>query len=73
MVIFMDIENQNKEIEQLIRDLARKLLKEKEVDVILGYTKGTIPLSSLPIVIDKIEDVDKLIWNNLCYINLAKY
>ncbi|MFX0017587.1 MAG: 4Fe-4S binding protein [Promethearchaeota archaeon] len=69
----MVIEEENKNIEQLIRDLAKKLLEEKEVDVILGYTKGTIPLSSLPIVIDKVEDVDKLIWNNLCYINLAKY
>jgi formate dehydrogenase subunit beta len=69
----MVIEDENKEIEQLIRDLARKLIEDKEVDVIIGYTEGTVPLTSSPIVIDKVEDVDKLIWNNLCYINLAKY
>ncbi|MFX1356068.1 MAG: 4Fe-4S binding protein [Promethearchaeota archaeon] len=69
----MEIESQNKEIEEMIRDLARKLLEEKQVDVIIGYTTGTVPLNSSPIVIDKVEDVDKLIWNNLCYINLANY
>ncbi|MFX1410285.1 MAG: hypothetical protein ACFFA6_08025 [Promethearchaeota archaeon] len=69
----MVIESENKNIEQSIRDLARKLLEEKQVDVIIGYSKGTVSLSSTPIVIDKVEDVDKLIWNNLCYINLAKY
>jgi len=69
----MVIEEENQNIEQLIRELARKLLEEKQVDVIIGYAKGTVPLSSAPIVIDKVEDVDKLIWNNLCYINLAKY
>jgi ferredoxin len=68
-----NLEENNKEIEELIRDLAKKLLEEKEVDVIIGYTTGTVPLSSSPIVIDKVEDVKKLIWNNLCYINLAKY
>jgi formate dehydrogenase subunit beta len=69
----MGIEEENQKIENLMRDLARELLKSKEVDVIIGYTKGTIPLGSSPIVIRKEEDVDKLIWNNLCYINLAKY
>ncbi|MFW9770687.1 MAG: 4Fe-4S ferredoxin [Promethearchaeota archaeon] len=68
-----NLEETNKEIEELIRDLAKKLLEEKVVDVIIGYTTGTVPLSSSPVVIDKVEEVDKLIWNNLCYINLAKY
>ena len=69
----MGIEEENQKIENSMRDQARNLLKNKEVDVIIGYTKGTLPLSSSPIIIRKEEDVDKLIWNNLCYINLAKY
>jgi len=69
----MGIEEENQKIEKSMRDIARELLKNKEVDVIIGYTEGTIPLSSSPIIIRKEEDVDKLIWNNLCYINLAKY
>ncbi|MFX1297849.1 MAG: 4Fe-4S ferredoxin [Promethearchaeota archaeon] len=69
----MGIEIENQEIEKSMRETAKKLLKEKEVDVIIGYTMGSVPLSTAPIMITKEEDVDKLIWNNLCYINLAKY
>ena len=69
----MTIETENKEIENSIRDIARKLLSEKQVDVVIGYSEGTVPLSSTPIIIRKEEDVDKLFWNNLCYINLARY
>ena len=69
----MTTETENKEIENSIRDNAKKLLNEKEVDVIIGYSEGTVPLTSAPIIIRKEEDVDKLIWNNLCYINLARY
>ncbi|MHA2269166.1 MAG: hypothetical protein ACXAB8_15315 [Promethearchaeota archaeon] len=69
----MAIEAENKEIENSIKDNAKKLLSEKTVDVILGYSEGSIPLSSTPIIIRKEEHVDKLIWNNLCYINLARY
>jgi len=69
----MGIETENQETENNMRDLARNLLSEKQVDVIIGYTTGTVPLSSSPIMITKEEDVDKLTWNNLCYVNLAKY
>jgi len=69
----MGIESENKEIENSIRDTAKKLLSENQVDVIIGYSQGTIPLSSTPIIIRKEEQVDKLVWNNLCYINIARY
>jgi hypothetical protein len=69
----MDIETENKEIENSIRENAKKLLSENQVEVVIGYSEGTIPLSSTPIIIRKVKDVDKLIWNNLCYINLARY
>ena len=68
-----DIKSENKDIENKIKELARNLLREKKVDVIIGYTKGTVPLSSSPVFITKEEDVDKLLWNNLCYVNLANY
>ncbi len=69
----MGIESENKEIEKNLRDIARNLLQEKKVDAILGYSKGTAPLSTSPIIIRHIDEVNKLIWNNLCYMNLAKY
>ena len=73
MVRSMGIESENREIEKNLRNIAINLLREKKVDIIIGYSKGTVPLSSSPIIIKKVEDVNKLIWNNLCYINLAKY
>ena len=69
----MGIETDNKEITNSIRENAKKLLSENQVDVVIGYSQGTVPLSSTPIIIRKEEDVDKLIWNNLCYMNLANY
>ena len=69
----MSVATDNQDNENIIKDIARDLLKEKKVDVIIGYKKGTLPLLSQPIIIDKEEDVDKLIWNNTCYTNLAKY
>ena len=69
----MGIETENKEIEASMREEAKKLLSENQVDVVIGYSQGTVPLSSAPIIIRKEENVDKLVWNNLCYINLARY
>ena len=69
----MGIETENKEIEDSIRDEAKKLLSENQVDVVIGYSQGTVPLNSTMVIIRKEEDVDKLVWNNLCYINLARY
>ena len=69
----MGIDTENQEIEKSIREIAKKLLSENQVDVIIGYSEGTIPLSSTPIFIRNEEDVNKLVWNNLCYINLANY
>ncbi|KKK63493.1 hypothetical protein LCGC14_2993700, partial [marine sediment metagenome] len=71
MVKILGLETENQEIEEEIRETAKKLLAEKQVDVIIGYTTGTLPLTSSPIMIRNEEDVDKLIWNNLCYVNLA--
>jgi coenzyme F420-reducing hydrogenase beta subunit len=67
------IDAENRDIEKNMREIAKNLLKEKKVDAIIGYKKGTLPILSQPIIITKEEDVDKLIWNNVCYSNLAKY
>jgi ferredoxin len=69
----MNIETENQKIDKEMKDNALKLLNDNHVDVIIGYTKGTVPLSCSPIIITKPEEIDKLVWNNLCYVNLAKY
>ncbi|MCL4377916.1 MAG: 4Fe-4S dicluster domain-containing protein [Actinobacteria bacterium] len=54
-------------------------LKEKisslidDLEVVAGYTKSGIPLRINPLFIEKKEEIDKLIFNNLCINNLATY
>ena len=73
MVIIIGIEAENQKIGAEMREIASNLFKDNKVDAIIGYKKGTLPLMAQPIVIEKEEDVDKLIWNNTCYVNLARY
>ena len=56
-----------------IREEAKKLLTDGKVNVIIGYEKGTLPLTSSPVFITKAEDADRLIWDEGCYQNLAKF
>ena len=56
-----------------IREIAKKLLEEGKVDLIIGFENGTLPSRSSPCFIRKPADVEKLIWNSNCENNLAKY
>jgi coenzyme F420-reducing hydrogenase beta subunit len=56
-----------------IRDIARKLLEEKRVDLVIGFEKGSIPLRSTPCFVRSTSEADRLIWNATCENNLAKY
>ena len=58
-------------IENALRETARSLLSEKKVDIIIGWEKGSLPLKTKPVFIDKEEDVSKLIWNETCDLNLV--
>ena len=60
-------------IEGQLKDLAKKLLEEKKVDLIIGYEKGTMPLRTRPVFIKDAADVNKLVWNSSCENNLAVY
>lgn len=61
------------EIENGIRELAKKLLTEGTVEVVIGYEKGTETLKSTPAFIMRPEDVDRLIFDPTCVYNLAKF
>ncbi|MDO9465101.1 MAG: 4Fe-4S binding protein [bacterium] len=56
-----------------IQDIARKLLKEKKVDVVIGFEKGTLPSCVAPCFIKSPDQADRLIWNSFCGNNLANY
>ncbi len=61
------------EIEQQIKDTVNKLFNENKIDVFIGYSEGTLPLTSSPCFITKPDDVEKLCWNSFCSSNLAVY
>lgn len=56
-------QSENQEIEEFIKEIAKILLQEKIMDVIIGYSKGTNPLSTLPIIMRDEKDIDKLTWD----------
>jgi ferredoxin len=56
-----------------IQEAARRLLSEKDVEAVIGFRKGTVPMMCQPVLITNPEDVDVLYWNSFCGINLANY
>ncbi|MDR2460064.1 MAG: Coenzyme F420 hydrogenase/dehydrogenase, beta subunit C-terminal domain [Deltaproteobacteria bacterium] len=61
------------ETTQKIRETAKKALADGKAEVVIGYKKGTYPLSTAPFFARTPEDCDQLIWSNFARINLANY
>ena len=60
-------------MEDQLRDIVVKLFKDGNVDMIIGYEAGTLPLRAAPCIIKSAEQADKLVWNMNCGSNLAAY
>jgi formate dehydrogenase subunit beta len=58
---------------QKIKEVSARLLKECKVDAVLGFRKGTIPMMNEPYFARTPEDVQNLVWDSNCGINLANY
>ena len=56
-----------------IREISGRLLKECQVEMIIGFRKGTLPMMNEPCFIKRPEDVEQLVWDSHCGINLANY
>jgi ferredoxin len=56
-----------------IKEISRRLLKEAKVDMVIGFRKGTVPMMNEPCFVKTAEDVDHLVWDSNCGINLANY
>jgi len=56
-----------------IKEISRRLLKEAKVDMVIGFRKGTVPMMNEPCFVKTVEDVDNLVWDSNCGINLANY
>lgn len=56
-----------------IRETAKELLENGQVEQVIGFARGSLPLSSPPVCITTPEDVEKLTFNSRCALNLANY
>ncbi len=56
-----------------IKEIAKRLLDESKVDMVIGFRKGTVPMMNQPHYATSPESVDELIWDSNCSLNLANY
>jgi formate dehydrogenase subunit beta len=56
-----------------IREIAKKLLEEGTVDLIIGFKQGTLPMMTEPVMIQRPEETEQLYWSSFCSMNLANY
>lgn len=56
-----------------IKEISKKLLKDKKVDIIIGFRKGSLPMMNEPCFVKSEEDIENLVWDSNCGINLANY
>jgi ferredoxin len=59
-------------IDQL-RQTCKKLLEEGAVQVVIGYGQDKPSMMPHPVFITKPEECSRLVWNDLCFANLAAY
>ena len=56
-----------------LQAVAKKLLEEGAVDVVIGHAMGTLPLRSTPVFARNAEDAGKLVFDVTCGANLVRY
>lgn len=56
-----------------IRAAARRLLKEKAVEAVIGFSTPTEPMACRPVLITDADQADGLHWDSFCSVNLANY
>ncbi len=56
-----------------MRETCRRLLKEGQADVVIGFERGSLPFRSRPSFARNDQGVERLVWNGFCAANLARY
>ena len=59
-------------MEDQIRTVAKQFLDENKISEVIGYEKTRYG-KVRPVVINKVEDADRLVWNEECNLNLVTY
>jgi len=60
-------------MEELLRETAKSLFRDKKVDLVLGFGESTLPGRTTPVFIESEEECDRLVWNRYCQNNLSVY
>ncbi|MBN2534371.1 MAG: 4Fe-4S dicluster domain-containing protein [Spirochaetales bacterium] len=60
-------------IENKLKDAVKDLFLKKKVDIVIGFEKGSLPLTSRPCFIRSSDMAERLVWNASCTNNLAVY
>lgn len=61
------------ELVQAMRETAARLLREKQVAVVLGYEAGSVSFRTAPAFLQQADEASRLVWNPFCTNNLATY
>jgi len=56
-----------------IKAKAKELLEENRVEVVIGFTQGTLPGKCTPYFAKTVNEADNLVWQEGCSNNLANY
>lgn len=56
-----------------IQEICLDLFEKGEVEKIIGYAEGSIPMATDPVVVSSAENVKKLTFNSTCSMNIANY
>ncbi|UCG28850.1 MAG: 4Fe-4S dicluster domain-containing protein [Bacteroidales bacterium] len=56
-----------------LKDNCRQILKEGKVKYIIGYKRKNGQYMTVPAFLDRIEEVDHLVWDPSCIYNLVRY
>ena len=56
-----------------IKEISQRLLEESKVDMVIGFKNGSMPMMNEPMMARSAADVEKMVWDSNCGINLANY
>jgi ferredoxin len=56
-----------------LQDKVKELLQNKDVDLVIGWEEGSLPLVSTPVFVKTPADADRLIFDPTCRNNLTTY
>ena len=60
-------------VEETLRKTVKGLFERREVDVVIGYARGTLPFRNRPVFVRSADEAEALVWDRYCHNNLSVY